>query len=49
MYMGPHVKHPLLFSGFNETWIFSKDIKKKIYTVKNNEHPSSGSRVVPNK
>jgi len=34
MYMGLHVKYPLLFSGFNETWIFSKDIPKNTYYKK---------------
>jgi len=30
MYIGLHVKYPLLLSGFNETQIFSTDLQKKI-------------------
>lgn len=46
MYVGLHVKYSLLFSGFNETWIVSKDTPK-IHIVNHHENPSSGSRVVP--
>jgi hypothetical protein len=28
MYAGLHVKYPLFFSDFNETWIFSTDFRK---------------------
>jgi len=28
MYIGLHVKYPLFFSDFNETWIFSTDLWK---------------------
>jgi len=30
MYAGLHVKYPLFVSDFKETWIFSRDFRKKI-------------------
>jgi len=30
MYIGFHVKYSLFLSDFNRTWIFSKDLRKKI-------------------
>jgi hypothetical protein len=30
MYIGLHVKYPLLLSDVNETWIFSKDFRKML-------------------
>jgi len=43
MYIGRHVKYPLFFSDFNETWISSK-IK---LVVQFHENSSSASRAVP--
>jgi hypothetical protein len=36
MYIGLHVKYPLLLSDFNETWIFSADFRQicKYQTMK---------------
>jgi len=28
MYTGPHVKYPLFFSDFNQTWFFQTDFRK---------------------
>ena len=28
MYIGLHVKYPLILSNFNETWIFPTDIRR---------------------
>ena len=39
------VKHPLLLSDLNKTWIFSAYFLKKSSNTKFNENPSSGSRV----
>jgi hypothetical protein len=45
MYIGLHVKYPLLLSDFNDTLI-SRQILEKYSNIKFNENPSSGSRVV---
>ena len=47
MYIGLHVKYPLLLSDFNEILIFPTFSKKKSSTTKFHENPSSWSRVVP--
>ena len=45
MYIGLHVKYPLVLFDFNETLIFSTDFPE--YTnIKFRENPSSGSRVI---
>ena len=45
-YIGLHLKYPLFFFDFNETWIFSIYFKKSS-NIKFHENPSSVSRVVP--
>jgi hypothetical protein len=42
MYIGLYVKYQLLLSDFDDTQIISTDFQ----TIKFNEKPSSGSRVV---
>jgi hypothetical protein len=44
MYLGFHVKYPLLLLDFYETWIFWTDFREKL--IKFNKSPSSGNRVV---
>ena len=46
MYIGLHVKYPLSFTDFNDTWMFQK-ILKKLLNIKFHENTSSGSRAVP--
>ena len=46
MYVGLHVKYPLFLSDFNDTEL-SRQIFEKFPSIKFNENPSSGSRVVP--
>jgi len=46
MFSGLHVKYPLLLSDFNETRIFSSDLKKYSNTIFH-ENPSIENRVVP--
>jgi hypothetical protein len=45
MYIGLHVKYPLLLSDFNETRIFSTDVENFSH-IKFNTNTSGGSRVV---
>ena len=48
MFIGLHVKYPSLASDFNETSIFSTDLRKnKNANVKFPENQPSGSRDVP--
>ena len=44
MYIGLHVKYPLLLSYFNETRIFPTNFRN---IIKFHENPSSDSRFVP--
>jgi len=46
MFIGLHIKFPLLWSDFNETWIFL-EIFEKSTNIKFHENSSSDSRVVP--
>jgi len=46
VYIGRHVKYPLLLSNFNEIGFFRQTLEK-YSNVKFHENPSSGSRVVP--
>ena len=46
MYIGLHVKYPLLLSDFNEAE-FSRQIFGKYKHIKFHENPPSWSRVVP--
>ena len=41
MHIGLHGQYTLFFSEFNETWIFSTNLKKKKYpkTIKFHENP----------
>jgi hypothetical protein len=41
-----HVKYSLFFSDFNETWIFSTDVRTESSNIKFYQNPSSGSRVI---
>jgi hypothetical protein len=45
LYIGLHVKYPLFFSDFNETWSCSTHFRK-ISKLKFHENPSSGSRII---
>jgi hypothetical protein len=42
-----HVKYSLLLSDFNETLIFSTDLRKENLNIKLNQKSYSGSQVVP--
>jgi len=44
MYIGLHVKYPLLLSDFNETLIFSSDFQRTS-NIKFHENPCCGNRV----
>jgi hypothetical protein len=46
MYIGLHVEYPLLWSDFNESWIFSTFFDK-YSNIKFRVNLSSGSQVVP--
>ena len=47
VYIGLHVKYPILFSDFKEISIFSIDLQTKKTHNQNSENPSSGSRAIP--
>ena len=47
MYIGLHVKYPLFFSYFNDTWISSTDFRKKTSNTKFHVNLSIGSGVIP--
>jgi len=44
MYIGLHMKYPLLLFDFSEIWIFFGRFPKKFSSVRFHENPSSGSR-----
>jgi hypothetical protein len=46
MYKRLHVKYPLFFSDFNETWIFLGRFSKNYSNFKFHKNPYIGSRIV---
>jgi hypothetical protein len=46
IYAGLHVKFLSCFSGFNKTWTFSTNFRKKSSNIQFNENQVSGRRVV---
>ena len=47
LYIALHVKYPLFFSDFKETWVFSTDFRKTLNDF--HENSFSGNRVVNGK